>query len=219
MSTDQDRQYIESLYPALDKIQDSELREKVVDIWLEVWKEGNFDKLEDINWDQAWSDIYNWNNVDHTNRVTDFAILLGEYARDELGMDINMDYLIAGALLHDVDKAVMYESKSKSMTRLGILLAHSTYSVHMALKHKLPIEVIHMIATHTIYSVKRQMTAEALILHQADFIMIDLHLIRDLNAQWLYTQQAPCYAEIAGMGPKHPATEHPSNKELIHYKG
>jgi 7,8-dihydroneopterin 2',3'-cyclic phosphate phosphodiesterase len=138
--------------------------------------------------------------VDHTNQVTACAIGIAKFAQAMMEMEINMDWLIAGAILHDVDKAVMCDGKTKRLASIGKLLPHSAYSVYLALKHRLPVEIVHMISTHTAFSVKRQITAEALILHMADYSVADLRNIKE-GVDYLWSQQQPCYAELGILGP------------------
>lgn len=197
MMTKEDRRHVESLLPALAKIQDSKLRKKVVDIWVEAWRDGNYEKVEDISWLESWRNVFTWTNLDHVNQVTTLAIEVAKLAQEILGVKINMDYLIAGALVHDVDKGVMYDGKTKELTPIGKLLPHTAYSVYLSLKHKLPTEVIHMVASHTSYSMKRQMTAEALILHMVDYLSADLRNAKE-GIDHFWSQSAPHYAELAG---------------------
>jgi 7,8-dihydroneopterin 2',3'-cyclic phosphate phosphodiesterase len=197
MVTDEDRKHVESLLQDLTKIQDIDLRKKVIEIWAEAWRDGNFEKPEDMNWLESWRHIFTWSNVDHTNQATAFAIGIAKLAQEIMGVEVNMDYLIAGALVHDVDKGVMYDGKTREETPIGKFLPHSAYSVYLALKHKLPIEIVHMISTHTSYSVKRQMTAEALILHMADYLTADLKNIKE-GVDHFWSQEAPLYADMSG---------------------
>jgi len=213
MVSDEDRKHTESLFPDLAKIQDSELRKKVVEIWTEAWRDGNYDKLEDIGFWESWRHLYTWSNLDHTNQVTACAIGIAKVAQEMMGMEINLDWLIAGAILHDVDKAVMCDGKTKELTSIGKLLPHTAYSVYLALKHGLPIQIVHMIGTHTAFSVKRQITAEALILHMADYSIADLRNIKE-GVDYLWSQQQPCYAELGIIGPQKPAIKDPKQGEF-----
>ena len=69
------------------------------------------------------------------------------------------------------------------------------------LEYGLPIEIAHMISTHTAFSVKRQMTSEALILHMADYTVADLRNIKE-GVDYLWSQQTPCYADLGVIGSK-----------------
>ena len=100
-----------------------------------------------------------------------------------------------------MDKGVMCDGKTKELTPIGKLLPHAAYTVHLALKHGLPIEIVHMISTHTAFSVKRQMTSEALILHMADYTVADLRNIKE-GVDYLWSQQTPCYADLGVIGSK-----------------
>ena len=158
MITESDKKYVESLFPALAKIQDTELRGKVRDIWAEAWKDGNYEKIEDISWFEPWRNKYTWPNVDHTNEVTACAIAMGKVAQEVMRMEVTMDYLIAGAILHDVDKAVLFDGKTKEPTEWLQKLPHAAYSMYLVLKAGLPLDIAHMVLSHTAFSLKRQKT-------------------------------------------------------------
>jgi len=53
--TESDKKYVESLFPALAEIQDSNLREKVIGVWIEAWKDGNYEKIEDVHFWEPYS--------------------------------------------------------------------------------------------------------------------------------------------------------------------
>jgi len=41
---------------------------------------------------------------------------MAKVAKEVMGVEVNMDILIAGAILHDVDKAVLFDAKTKEPT-------------------------------------------------------------------------------------------------------
>jgi len=190
-----ERKYVESLFPAISEIKEKDLREKVANAWILAWKEGNYDKIEDISWCEWWSDKYSWSNVDHTNQVTSLAITVAKFAEETMGMKVNKDVLIAGAILHDLDKAVLCDGKTKKPTDWLKKMPHGSYSAYMALKVGLPLDVAHILASHTAFSVQRQKTVEALILHMVDYLTADLRNFKE-GVEYMFSQQAPHYVEL-----------------------
>lgn len=189
-----DKKHVESLFPALNKIKDFSIREKVITVWVEGLKDGNYDKIEDIAWmeRQPWSNKYTWSLIDHTNQVTSCALAIAKFAKEVMAIEVNMDILIAGACLHDVDKTVLCDAKTKERTDWYKKLPHGTYSAHMALKYELPLDVAHILVSHTAFSAKRQQTVEALIVHMADYITADLRNLKE-GVDFMFTAQAPHY--------------------------
>jgi len=193
--TESDKKYVESLFPALAEIQDPNLREKVIGIWAEAWKDGNYEKIEDIGWWEPWRNKYTWSNVSHTNQVTKCVMAMAKVTQEVMGMEVNMDYLIAAAILHDVDKAVLFDGKTKEPTEWLRKLPHASYSVYLVLKAGLPLDIAHMVLSHTAFSLKRQKTVEALILHMADYLIADLRNFKE-GVDFLWSAEVPRYTEL-----------------------
>lgn len=64
----------------------------------------------------------------------------------------NRDFLVAGALLHDVGKLLELtfdENGIITKTQQGRLLRHAFTGVHLAMENNLPDEIIHIIAVHS----------------------------------------------------------------------
>jgi len=169
-----DRKYIKGLFPAVRDISNPDIREKVCLLWHRMWKESNFEKIEDLSqWEPA-RDIVNWTNVDHTNQVTRCAVAIGKLFEEMYSITIDMDYIIAGSLLHDVDKLVIFDSKTGAHTELGDKFAHATYGGHAALAVGLPPDVAHIIASHSSnYSNTEPQTVEAVIVRNADHVVAE----------------------------------------------
>lgn len=169
-----DRKYIEDLFPAVKEIKDADIREKVCRLWWQTWRASNFERIEDLSqWEPA-REVVKWTNVDHTNQVTRCAMAMGRLLEEMNPVKVNMDYIIAGALLHDVDKLVLFDSKTGSHTEIGLKFAHATYGAHAALAIGLPQDVAHIIGSHSpYYSNTEPRTVEAVIVRQADHAMAE----------------------------------------------
>jgi putative nucleotidyltransferase with HDIG domain len=85
---------------------------------------------------------------------------------------INFDFLIAGAILHDVGKLLEYAKDGDKIvkSKTGKLLRHPFSGSALAYKHGLPEEVIHMIATHAREGDGSYRSTEAMVIHYADYI-------------------------------------------------
>ena len=82
----------------LQLIKNKELRTKVIKVWKEAANRGKWNSIEDVPFTLA---IDNSGKLtDHTKRITKIA----KAVYDQRNEDLNLDYLIAGALLHDVGK-------------------------------------------------------------------------------------------------------------------
>jgi putative nucleotidyltransferase with HDIG domain len=94
-----------------------------------------------------------------------------EFFKDEL--PVNMDVLIAGAILADVGKLLEYELDDKGnavQSQYGKYIRHPFSGVSLAEECDIPPEVCHIIATHAGEGDMVKRTTEAYIVHHADFM-------------------------------------------------
>jgi len=96
---------------------------------------------------------------------------MNEFFKEDLPVDI--DVLIAGAILADVGKLLEYEldAEGKSVQgKYGKYLRHPFSGVSLAEQCGVPAEVCHIIATHAGEGNMVKRTTEAYIVHHADFM-------------------------------------------------
>ncbi|MGA2955096.1 MAG: HD domain-containing protein [Thermodesulfobacteriota bacterium] len=167
-----DRDYILSLFPTIVKIKDRDLREKVIQTWFNAWKRSNFLRIEDVHQFEPARERINYTNVDHTNQVCQACERMATIPSKILGLQLNLDYLRAGALLHDVDKMVVFDAQTGGGTEAGRRTPHAVAGASMARAEGLPEEVAHIIEAHsTKFSPHPPKSIEALILRHADLIV------------------------------------------------
>ena len=191
-------QYIEKLFPSIKELSDPDLRQKVIQAWVNLWHRGNFAKIEDSSWDEEAAVKWNidWPNYQHVEQVTRVCIAAGKAVKEYMGIDVNMDYLTAAALLHDCDKLVMYDGKTKKWTKEGKAVPHGFWSAMEAVNVGMPTEVVHMVSAHTRYSTKRPDSIEAVILHQVDFLACDVRLLAEGEHDQLVIEVNPRFAKF-----------------------
>ncbi|MCK4849089.1 MAG: HDIG domain-containing protein [Candidatus Heimdallarchaeota archaeon] len=165
----------QSFKKQLEQISDSKLRDKVLDVCVEALKLGN-DGRGWENMDFPFTLLIPNLKVtyaDHVRIVTDLAIQSAKLLQEN-GLTLNMDYLIASAILHDVGKPIEYAVQSdgkvgKSDT--GNRLRHPVIGTGLALKHELPYEVAQNIYQHSWEGERGPgRTAEGEIIHRCDFL-------------------------------------------------
>jgi putative nucleotidyltransferase with HDIG domain len=113
--------------------------------------------------------------MDHKRAVVHIAresgIKINEFFGDELPVD--MDVLIAGAILADVGKVLEYELDEHGKAvqgPYGKLLRHPFSGVSLAESCGVPPEVCHIIAAHAGEGDMVKRSTEATIVHHADFM-------------------------------------------------
>ena len=93
---------------------------------------------------------------------------------------IDRDILLAGAILHDVGKLMEYGETEKGFVKSqsGKIMRHPFSGAALALKHGLPEEVQHIIATHAHEGDDAYRSPASVIVHHSDFI--NFEPLRDL---------------------------------------
>ena len=171
---------ITRLWPELLWIGDADLREKTAKTW-EAALQTSVLTAEDLNKipftllagpDLRVSFMAHKRCVVHVAR--DAGNKMNEFFKDDL--PVNMDVLIAGAILADVGKLLEYEldTNGKSFQgKYGKYLRHPFSGVSLAEQCGVPAEVCHIIATHAGEGDMVKRTVEAYIVHHADFMTFE----------------------------------------------
>jgi putative nucleotidyltransferase with HDIG domain len=163
----QDQDYILSLFPAIEKIKDDGIRQKVILTWYKAWKRGNFSRIEDVHQFEPARE-----RMAYTNQVCQASERMGEMVAEVLNLPVKIDHLLAGALLHDVDKMVIFDAQTGGFTDTGRRFAHGAMGAAMALMEGLPEAIAHIIGAHSAhFSPISPNSLEALILRHADHVV------------------------------------------------
>jgi putative nucleotidyltransferase with HDIG domain len=161
------REELLRIMPEFKLIKDSKIREKTIKVWIEAMKKSGwtFDDLHQMPF-TLLIERTSVNIIEHTRAVTK------EY--DEK-IRVNRDYLLAGALLHDVGKLFEYEKVKGKFVKSeeGKLHRHPISGAAFASQHGLPQEVIHIIISHSREGDGARNTVEAVIVNHADFVNFD----------------------------------------------
>ena len=164
--------------PEFKLIADSALREKTLNVWEKALRRGNWEvsDLERIPFTLMIPDTP-ISFKDHIRAVTRVCIKVAEAFSEVYGdkLKVNKDYLIAGALLHDIGKLLEYtEEKGKFIqSRSGAFLRHPFSGVGLCFEEGIPDEVLHIIAVHSKEGEGSRHSVEAIIVHYADFLNFD----------------------------------------------
>jgi putative nucleotidyltransferase with HDIG domain len=112
--------------------------------------------------------------MEHNRCVVHIARRSAEAMQEYLGkaLKIDMDTVIAGAILADVGKLLEYEKKDGQTVQSarGKYLRHPFTGVSLAMACGVPDPVCHIIAAHADEGNLVKRTTEALIVHHADFM-------------------------------------------------
>lgn len=169
------KQEIKKLWPELDWIQNEELREKVAKTW-ELAFEKSVLTPEDLRKIPFTLLVKNCkvSFMAHKRAVVHIAYESAKIMQKFFGdnLPINLDVVVAGAILADVGKLLEYEKDGDTIrfSKSGTLLRHAFTGVSLAQMCEIPDEVCHIIAVHSKEGDAFKRTTEGLIVHHADFM-------------------------------------------------
>ena len=169
------RDDVARLWPELDWIQDMDLRAKTLATWVKAFENSPL-KPDDLHHIPFTLLVPNCpvTFMEHKRCVVHIARRSAEAMREFLGrsLPIDLDTVIAGAILADVGKLLEYENvegKTRQSQR-GEYLRHPFTGVALAMECGVPEKVCHIIAAHAAEGAQVKRTTEAWIVHHADFM-------------------------------------------------
>lgn len=170
------RETIKRLWPEIDWIENLQLREQVTQTWMKALERSPL-QAEDLKQIPFTLLVPNCpiTFMEHKRCVVHIARDAAKAMEDFMGraLPIDMDTVIAGAILADVGKLLEYElgpnGKSRQSAR-GEALRHPFTGVALALECGVPDAVCHIIAAHAAEGDLVKRTTEAFIVHHADFM-------------------------------------------------
>ncbi len=166
---------VRRLWPELEWIQNAGLREKAALTWVRAFE---LSPLTPSDLDRIPFTLLVPNCpatfMEHKRCVVHIARRSAEAMKEFMGgaLAIDMDAVIAGAILADVGKLLEYENidgKTRQSKR-GEALRHPFTGVALAMECGVPDAVCHIIAAHAAEGDLVKRSTEAIIVHHADFV-------------------------------------------------
>ena len=169
------REPVERMWPELEWIQDRELRDAVLRTWMLAFARSPLTPadLERIPFTLLVPDCPA-TFMAHKRCVVHIARRAAEAMQEHLGaaLPIDLDVVIAGAILADVGKLLEYEQVGGKavVSERGQRLRHPFTGVALAMACGVPDTVCHVIAAHAGEGDLVRRSTEATIVHHADFM-------------------------------------------------
>ncbi|MCP5054706.1 MAG: HDIG domain-containing protein [bacterium] len=163
------------LWPELEWIKDEDLREKTAKTWALALERGvlTVEDLERIPFTLLIPGL-EVTFMAHKRAVVHIAKDCGEQMNKFFKKDlpVDMDVVIAGAILADVGKLLEYELEDGKAVqgKYGKYLRHPFSGVSLAEECGVPMEVCHIIAAHASEGDLVKRSTEAYVVHHADFM-------------------------------------------------
>lgn len=172
------RDAVRRLWPEIDWIRDEDLRERVTRTWVRAFEESPLEPadLETIPFTLLVPGCP-VTFMEHKRCVVHIARRAAESMQDLMGraLPIDMDTVIAGAILADVGKLLEYEKVGGEarQSERGRHLRHPFTGVALAMECGVPDRVCHVIAAHAGEGDMVSRSTEATIVHHADFMSFE----------------------------------------------
>ena len=167
--------------PEIELIGDQALKDGVVYTWQLAFKDTLWQRLDDVPF--ASGATPGISLIQHTRAVVQAAIQLAEIMAATHGIKVELDKVVAGAVLHDVSKIVEYEAPDgRQASVIGKRFPHGFYGAVFAIQAGLPDEIAHLIVSHTHTSPVAPQTMEGIIIRDADYAVANIALGGKLEA-------------------------------------
>lgn len=172
------------LIPEILDIRNKSLREKVEQVWRAAAKASGVDIAEAPNFPSrgypapghSHPELTRYRLVDHTRLVVKMAKDIARHLAESYPIKIDFDQLLAAAIIHDVDKMLIFVRKGNKIvtSETGTKIPHGFFSTKWAVDAGLPLDVAHAVIAHSGRSSMFPKTLEGLVVLYADIIAADV---------------------------------------------
>jgi putative nucleotidyltransferase with HDIG domain len=170
------RETVKSLWPEIEWIANPQLREQVTQTWIRALERSPL-RADDLSQIPFTLLVPNCpiSFMEHKRCVVHIARESARAMQEYMGraLPVDLDMVIAGAILADVGKLLEYEIGPDGQSRQserGEALRHPFTGVALAMECGVPDAVCHIIAAHAAEGDLVKRSTEAFIVHHADFM-------------------------------------------------
>ena len=169
---------VNKLWPELEWINDPILRKKTTDTWVLALQNSKLtaDDLNEIPFTLLVKDCP-VTFMEHKRAVVHISYTAAKSMQKFFGdnLPIDLDVVVAGAILADVGKLLEYDKKDGKaiVSNYGKLVRHPFSGVGLAMQCGVPDKVLHIIAAHAGEGDLFKRSTEAFIVHHADFMSFE----------------------------------------------
>ncbi|OGO05579.1 MAG: hypothetical protein A2Y60_04835 [Chloroflexi bacterium RBG_13_54_9] len=188
MNHEEKKRFIAERFPQLQLVTKSQWADAACEVWAKVWEMSSWEDLDTVPANPLTPSA---SLLNHVRAVVDNCIQVAKVREAVHGDKVDMDVLIVAGVLHDTSKVLEYEWRDgqEVVSRLGELYQHGFYAAHMTLEAGFPIEVVHIVLTHTHATRAYPKTLEGILLFYCDMVDADLNRLRDHGPLLLSTHK------------------------------
>ena len=169
-----DHDTVVEVFPEVEQIADAVLREGVLEAWAHACEDAGIETAAELR-ALPWLPTVQRDLgipadaerlVPHVRDVTAGAVSLAGALVARRSTEIDTDLLVAGALVHDVSKLAEFDGMDATATY--DLLGHPYWGVHVVARAGLPVELAHVVLSHTSRTNVEPAFLEAELVRRAD---------------------------------------------------
>ena len=156
-----------------DKIEDKDLREKTKDLLKDIKLSNKNLNYRGLKLEESPAGYKGFEHhmekgglITHTRNVTELAIKITEFVSQKY-CEVNKDFVIVGALLHDLMRIFDFKKRGSNYEIVGKLIPHEELIGCELYARNFPEEIVHMVFNHL---KPEGLILEAMIVHFADSI-------------------------------------------------
>jgi len=171
---------LEDIFPQIEEIKNLDLRKQVEAVWQELWQLSQWCDFDEM----PTSKEISYPAKPHSQCVLTMSLAIADALHLHHGIKIDKDILIAAAILQDASKTVEYfpdQNRKALQTPIGTQFPHAFWCAHVALNQGVPLEICHIIMTHSPSAAKFPQSLEGKILYYAD----QLDVIAIFGDKWV----------------------------------
>jgi hypothetical protein len=175
----------------LKKIRDPSIRKKVVETWCKASQGGGWETIEELR-DLPFTVVTDAKGIgllQHTKAATEGAVALAKIQMENMPAfpRVDMDVVVAGALLHDINKVLVLERDGKNGFRKKDGPAEETLSfpgVRTAREAGLPDDIVGLIEYECRNAIGNPNNVEAILVHHSDMTTFDtMNFLKTIASQ------------------------------------
>lgn len=172
------KRFILNRFPQLQLVTKPQWVDAACEAWAKVWEMSSWENIDAVPANLLTPSA---SLLNHVCAAVDNCIQVAKVRESIHGDKVDMDVLIVAGVLHDASKALEYELRDGQarVSRLGELYQHGFFAAHIALEAGFPMEVVHIILTHTDATRACPKTLEGILLFYCDTVDADLNRLRD----------------------------------------
>lgn len=187
--TEETRAWVREDIPEISEISDKELQNKVVEAWAYALCQSGFNRISDIPGagNPGFLELTDGDQADHIRAVARIALFIADDFKKRFPeADINRDYVVAGAIIHDIGKPYEFDPENLKRwaddpSRSGQpALRHSVYGAHVCLTVGLPEELAHIALGHSREGQHLNLSTECVIVRLTDHSWWDMATVLGL---------------------------------------